>query len=127
MQNCPSMKRFPAMRRRGLKWAAALALTATLTGCAGNGLNERAAKRQLTIDEYLLLKDSEKIAYKDIVLRVPQSWGGALLPLDKGPYPTPVDKAIHTGDIGNLMGIYNQSLFELQHPRVKVEYVNFDM
>ena len=25
------------------------------------------------------------------------------------------------------MGIYNQSLFELEHPRVKVEYVNFDM
>lgn len=121
------MKRLPAKARIGFKPAVVVALIAALTGCAGSGLNEKAAKRQLTIDEYLLLKDSEKIAYKDIVLRVPQSWGGALLPLDKGPYPTAVDKAIHTGDIGNLMGIYNQSLFELQHPRVKVEYVNFDM
>jgi hypothetical protein len=77
--------------------------------------------------EYQMLKDREKIRYKNVVVRVPESWGGALLPFDPGPYRSPIEKAVHGGDLNTLMGLYNQSLFELQHPRVRIEYINFDM
>jgi ABC-type glycerol-3-phosphate transport system substrate-binding protein len=82
---------------------------------------------ELSPEQYRLLGDREKVRYKNILIRVPNTWGGALLPRDRGPYPSAADKAIHGGDLANLMGIYNQSLFELQHPRVRVEYINFDM
>jgi ABC-type glycerol-3-phosphate transport system substrate-binding protein len=50
-----------------------------------------------------------------------------LLPITTGPYSSPMDKSVHTGDLITMMGLYNQTLFEIQHPKVKVEYVNFDM
>ncbi len=86
-----------------------------------------ASRRALTPLEYQVLKDEQKIRYKDVIVRVPESWGGALLPFDAGPYRAPIDKAVHGGDLNTLMGLYNQSLFELQNPRVKIEYINFDM
>jgi ABC-type glycerol-3-phosphate transport system substrate-binding protein len=82
---------------------------------------------ELKPEQFRILGDREKLRYKNILIRVPNTWGGAQLPLDKGPFPSAADKAIHGGDLANLMGIYNQSLFELQHPRVRVEYINFDM
>lgn len=82
---------------------------------------------ELTATQYQMLKDPERIRYKNVVVRVPESWGGALLPFDPGPYRSAIDKAVHGGELTTLMGLYNQSLFELQHPRVKIEYVNFDM
>ncbi len=76
---------------------------------------------------YQLMRDEEKVHYKNVVVRVPESMGGAMLPFDVGPYPSASDKAVHGGDLNTLMGLYNQSMFELQHPRVKIEYINFDM
>ncbi|MCX6381945.1 MAG: extracellular solute-binding protein [Armatimonadetes bacterium] len=106
-----------------------LLLIAMLTaGCARNAaMDKMVAEKKLKPQEYAVLPESEKVRYKDIILRVPAQWGGAILPFDKGPYDSPVDKAVHGGDLGTLIGLYNQSLFELQNPRVKVEYINFDM
>ncbi|MCC6445878.1 MAG: extracellular solute-binding protein [Armatimonadetes bacterium] len=99
-----------------------------LSGCGRHRPEEvPLTERKLTPVQYQLLKDRDKVRYKNIVLRVPESWGGALLPFDPGPYPSPVDKAVHTGELAVLMGLYNQALFEFQHPRVKIEYINFDM
>src|ERR1051325_11171152 len=84
-----------------------LALAALLAGCGRLRPEKSAARpRNLTPTEYQLLKDEEKVRYKDIIVRVPASWGGALLPFDKGPYPSPVEKAIHAGDLNTLMGLY---------------------
>src|SRR5919199_96052 len=47
--------------------------------------------------------------------------------LSRGPYPSVLDKAVHTGELEALMAQYNRSLFELEHPRVKVAFINFDM
>src|SRR5262245_45776482 len=106
----------------------ALALAALLAGCGRLSRNSGSASQPaLTPVEYQLLKDRDKVRYKDVVVRVPASWGGALLPFDAGPYRSTVEKAVHGGDLQTLMGLYNQSLFELEHPRVKIEYVNFDM
>lgn len=107
-----------------------LLLAALATGCGrsrGVSGGDPWQGRQLSVSEYQLLPDHEKIRYKNVVVRVPESWGGALLPFDRGPYPSPVDKAVHGGDLETLMGLYNQAMFELQHPRVKIEYINFDM
>jgi len=98
------------------------------SGCGRNTSQETPLlERRLTPAQYQLLKDEDQIRYKNIVIRVPESWGGALLPFDPGPYPSPVDKAVHSGNLTVLMGLYNQALFELEHPRVKIEYINFDM
>src|SRR5579859_2357525 len=104
-----------------------LLLLPWLLSCRRQEENHTSSGPALSATEYTLLPDDRKLRYKDVIIRVPQSWGGALLPLDAGPYPTPVEKAIHGGDLRDLMGIYNQSVFELEHPRVKVEYINFDM
>jgi hypothetical protein len=50
-----------------------------------------------------------------------------LLPFDRGPYESATEKAVHTGELLTLMGLYNQSLFELEHPEAKIEFLNFDM
>src|SRR5579859_2851536 len=105
----------------------ACVLLCLLSGCRRQAAIGMSSGPTLSAVEYQLLPDDRKLRYKDVISRVPQSWGGALLPLDAGPYPTPVEKAIHGGDLRDLMGIYNQSVFELEHPRVKVEYINFDM
>jgi ABC-type glycerol-3-phosphate transport system substrate-binding protein len=83
--------------------------------------------RRLTPKEFQILSPNEQARYRSVVLRVPESWGGALLPFDAGPYKSPLDRAIHSGDLDTMMGLYNQTLFEFQHPRIRLEYVNFDM
>lgn len=83
--------------------------------------------RELTPLEYQNLSEAEKIRYKDVVIRIPFNWGGVQLPKDGGPWANPTERAIHGGDVGVMIGLYNQTLFELQHPRVKVEYILFDM
>ncbi len=104
-------------------------LVILLAGCSSARLSDGggAAGRDLSPAEYQLLPDAEKVRYKNIVVRVANTWGGATLPFDSGPYSSPVEKAVHSGDLSTLMALYNQSLFELQHPRVKIEYINFDM
>ena len=104
-----------------------LGTTALLAGCRKAQEAHGPGSAELSPEAYQLLPDREKVRYKDVVLRIPASWGGVLLPNDAGPYASPTDKTVHGGDIGPLMGLYNQSLFELQHPRVKIEYLNFDM
>jgi hypothetical protein len=109
-------------------YAILLLLAIGSAGCRSGATKPNAeATPPLSPTNYQLLKDPEKIQYKNITLRIPAQWGGALLPLDAGPYRSPTDKAVHSGDLANLMGLYNQALFELEHPRVKVEYINFDM
>lgn len=99
-----------------------------LTSCKQQSPFEQAIKTgNLDSQNYTVLPDTDKVRYKNVILRVPSEWGGAILPLDKGPYLSTIDKAIHNGEIGPLMGVYNQALFELQNPRVKVEFINFDM
>ena len=113
------------MRRSAASFLAALAV---LSGCTRHTSDSGPfGGQELKPSEYQLLKDHEKVAYKRIIVRVPESWGGALLPFDAGPYSSPTEKAIHGGDLPTLIGLYNQSLFELAHPRVKIEYLNFDM
>lgn len=82
---------------------------------------------RLTAEAYRVLSDREKVRHKRVVIRVPAQWGGVLLPFDSGPYASPTDKAVHTGELLTLMGLYNQSLFELEHPEAKIEFLNFDM
>lgn len=113
------------MRRR--EFFSLLGMTALLAGCQKRQEQRASGGKELSAEAYQLLTDREKVRYKDIVLRIPASWGGVLLPNEAGPYASPVDKTVHGGDIATLMGLYNQSLFELQHPRVKIEYINFDM
>lgn len=105
-----------------------IALT-MLTGCPKSGETPGggASPRALTADQFQLLRDKEQIRYRNIILRVPNSFGGVLLPASPGAYDSVLDKAIHTGDLNTLMGLYNQTMFEIAHPRVKIEYLNFDM
>jgi ABC-type glycerol-3-phosphate transport system substrate-binding protein len=104
-------------------------LLALLTGCglARRSSQARGTTRVLTPTEYQLLPDAEQVRYKNVLLRIPNTWGGVLLPFDSGPYSSPIEKTVHSGDLGTLIGLYDQSLFELEHPRVKIEYINFDM
>src|SRR5438874_1669129 len=98
------------MRRQSV----VILLAVALAGCggpAGIGTSASEVRRELTPSEYLILKDAEKVRYKNVVVRVPANWGGVLLPMDAGPYLSPTDKAVHGGDIGTLMGLYNQSAF----------------
>jgi hypothetical protein len=106
----------------------ALIIVALLVGCAKPANRSPVAgQRELTPSEYLTLTDVEKVRYKNVVVRVPADWGGVQLPKDAGPYLSPTDRAVHIGETGTLTGLYNQSVFELEHPRVKIEYLNFDM
>ncbi|HZO87032.1 MAG TPA: extracellular solute-binding protein [Chthonomonadaceae bacterium] len=120
-------------RKRQGVWpllAAALALVGAggLSGCGNQSQNQAGkAAKEITPGEFQLLTQGEQARYRNVVLRVPASWGGVLLPFDSGPYKTPLEKTIHSGDLITLMGLYNQSLFELKHPRVRMEYINFDM
>ncbi len=102
-------------------------LLLALTGCPRSVPQGAGPHGELTPDQYQLLSDREQIHYKDITLRIPNTFGGVSLPTARGAYPTILDRVVHTGDIGTLMGLYNQSLFELEHPRVKIDYINFDM
>jgi hypothetical protein len=107
--------------------AAWLAILGVLVlGCKPTGTAPAPGKK-LTAQEYQNLLPAQQVAYKRTVIRVPASWGGALLPIDGKPWGQPIDKAVHTGDLQTLMGLYNQSVFELAHPEIKIEYVNFDM
>lgn len=86
-----------------------------------------AQAKRLTPEQFLLLSDDEKLRYRNVVLRIPEAWGGQLLPFTPGPYPSVLDKAVHSGEVSALMAQYNRSLFELEHPQVRVEFINFDM
>src|SRR5262249_37815956 len=83
--------------------------------------------RRLTPQEFTILSDDEKYRYRHVVLRIPEAWGGSLLPFSRGPYPSVLEKAVETGDVMALAAQYNRALFELEHPSVRVEFVNFDM
>jgi hypothetical protein len=110
--------------------AAALLSAPLLASCDGRGQAAPADPllgRELAPEEFSVLSDQEKIRYRNVVLRIPEAWGGGLLPFDRGPYPSILEKAIHTGEVDALMAQYNRALFELEHPRVKVEFINFDM
>jgi ABC-type glycerol-3-phosphate transport system substrate-binding protein len=104
-----------------------IVLTTLVSGCRKETKLPREQGKELTALEYQQLKDPARIRHKDVVVRVPSTWGGVLLPFDAGPYKSAVDKAVHGGDLNTLMGLYNQAAFELENPRVKIEYVNFDM
>jgi ABC-type glycerol-3-phosphate transport system substrate-binding protein len=116
-----------AFQLRRLCTGIALCGLALLAGC--HAVERDAGRRapELTPTQYQLLRDDEKIRYKDVTVRVPESMGGVLLPFDAGPYSSATEKAVHSGDLNTLIGLYNQSMFELKHPRVKIEYINFDM
>jgi hypothetical protein len=106
-----------------------------LSACASNradtaGQSHAAAasaEKTLTPQEFLLLSDEEKIRYRNVALRIPEAWGGALLPFTPGPFESILEKGVHSGELAALMAQYNRSLFELEHPRVRVEFINFDM
>jgi hypothetical protein len=118
------------MRRLSLIVLAAVTAVALLPGCSKAPPLEQTARhsdKELSPQEYMNLNDAQKVRYKDVIVRVPSEWGGVLLPFEPGPYKDVTDKAVHGGDLITLMGLYDQSAFELEHPRVKIEYVNFDM
>jgi len=53
--------------------------------------------------------------------------GVYLLPVDPGPFPSVIDRAVHTGMLEALMCQYTRALFEERHPGVKVTFVPFEM
>jgi len=117
-------------RRRAL--VASLLCAAGLAACAPenrppSGSPEPLLSRDLSPQEFQLLTDREKVRYRNVVLRIPDAWGGGMLPLSRGPYPDVLEKAVHTGELEALMAYYNRAQFELEHPRVRVEFINFDM
>lgn len=114
-------------RTRKLVRLALAGLLVALAGCPRPSTAPLVTGKDLTPDEYQLLSDKEQIAYKNIVVRVPNSFYGVLLPASAGAYPSVLDKTIHGGDMNTMMGLYNQTMFEIAHPRVKVKYINFDM
>jgi ABC-type glycerol-3-phosphate transport system substrate-binding protein len=115
------------MNIQQLSRSALLLSALLLAGCHGTPHASHRRAPDLKPAQYQLLTDDEKLRYKDVVVRVPESMGGVLLPFDAGPYLSATEKAVHGGDLNTLAGLYNQSLFELQHTRVKIEYINFDM
>jgi hypothetical protein len=86
-----------------------------------------APAKRLTPEQFLVLPDEEKLRYRSVTLRIPEAWGGQLLPFTPGPFPSVLEKAVHSGEVAALMAQYNRSLFELEHPRIRVEFINFDM
>src|SRR5690242_3722976 len=117
-----------SLHRRAMLFALTIAALAP-SGCRKPDAlpNDPLLRKELTPDEYQLLSERDQQRYKNIVVRVPHSLGGVLLPKSSGAYPTIIDKTVHSGDTLTLMGLYNQALFETAHPRVKVEYTQFDM
>jgi ABC-type glycerol-3-phosphate transport system substrate-binding protein len=107
--------------------ALAIPALAALTGCPRPTSVTADPSKALTPEQYQLLSEKEQIAYKNVVIRVPHTLYGVILPSSRGAYPSTLDKTIHSGDTLTMMGLYNQTLFELMNPRVKVEYLNFDM
>ncbi len=85
-------------------------------------------RRELTPAEFDALPDHAKASYRTIELRIPEGLAGvSLLPVTRGPYQSVVDNAVHTGMLDALMAQYTRALFEAQHPRVRVEFVPFEM
>src|SRR5207245_1269407 len=78
-------------------------------------------------DQFLVLNDVEKIRYRRIPLRIPEAWGGRLLPFSRGPFPSVLEKAVQSGDLPAIIAQYSRSIFELEHPEVRVDFINFDM
>lgn len=107
--------------------AAAAAAGALLRPQASVGRAPSIPAGELAPEQFQGLTDEQKIRYRSVVLRVPENWGGTLLPFSRGPYKNVVEKAVHTGELDALMAQYSRALFELEHPRVRVEFVNFDM
>src|SRR5689334_23729385 len=70
-----------------------LSLLVVLAGCAPSIANRsgKSIARSLSPTEYQLLPDAEKVRYKNIVVRVPDTWGGVSLPYDIGPYSSAID------------------------------------
>jgi hypothetical protein len=100
------------------------------SGChrpRNHGPTAGAASKRLTPEEFLILSDEEKLRYRNVTLRIPEAWGGQLLPFTPGPFPSVLEKAVQSGEVAALMAQYNRSLFELEHPQVRVEFINFDM
>src|SRR5947207_10386047 len=90
-------------------------LVVLLAGCAApKQPSAVSAGKELTPAQYGVLSDADKVRYKNIVVRVPESLGGGtLLPFDAGPFRSPIEKSIHIGDMNNLIGLNNPSMFEL--------------
>jgi len=67
---------------------------------------------------------------RTVLVRVPdglRQQGTTLLPTGRGPFKSIVDRAVHTGMLQSLMSQYTRCLFEVKHPRVRVELVPFEM
>jgi len=80
-----------------------------------------AAKEELTPYDWSRLPDSEKLKYKTVVVRS-ADWGGAWMEEDK---VTKFNEIIHTANYGKIFDMYNKALFELYHPKVKIQSIDF--
>ena len=103
---------------------------ALLPGCgpAATGQPTVVEQPELTPAQFAALPEAEKARYRTTVIRIPEGLDTtSLLPFDKGPFASVVDRAVHTGTLEALMSQYNRAIFEARHPRVRVEFVPFEM
>lgn len=82
---------------------------------------------KLTPIEYWNLSTEEKADAKTVHIYVPEIFGYGEVPIDRGPWKSPVDKLVHEGLVDFFTYNLNRSLFELRHPHVIVEPLAFPM
>src|SRR5437016_5663619 len=75
-----------AMKRQYQSLVAGLLVLGILTGCSRSSVRAEQQAPELTPTAFTALNDKEKVRAKDVIVRVPDTWGGTMLPLDRGPF-----------------------------------------
>jgi len=81
-----------------------------------------AAERELTPVEFAKLSPKEQKEYRTVVVKVHSDfhcfW---YMPPEKGVWDSAWEEIVHSGDILTATGTLIQTLFEIEHPKVKIE------
>jgi len=82
-----------------------------------------AAKKELTPYEFSVLSPEKQKEYRNVVVKIPHDfygfWKYPIVP-DKGVWESQLEAIAHSGNLFMASGLLRKTLFELEHPRVKV-------
>jgi len=81
-----------------------------------------AKKKELTPKEFSFLPLEERLKYKTIKIRAVGDTD-----LEKKQFTVNLNELVHSGSVGGSRRWYSKALFELAHPKVKVEGISFNL